>query len=211
MHCSSLQLKVFATILFVAANAMNQANAQTSTPTEELKVLPATPRTPETAIPYLEPGKKFIIITSEDPSVKRTCRLASATADEIRCQQHSKTKMKIYKRADLEAIMKPNASRFDRLTFIFPLAIGGSIIWGACVLGAISAFAIIGAVPVGIIGAVFVLISLAIATDTEDYKSVTVLYQKPAQSSPSNSTNDDSPKKDLATPTSSGASNPAAW
>lgn len=179
MNCSSLQLKIFATILLVGANAMNQAQAQITASVTEDRILLPTPQTSETAMPYLEPGQKFIIITSKDPSVKRTCRLDSVTGDEIRCQQHSKTQLAIYRLADLESIIKPGTSRWDRLTFIFPLAIGGSIIWGACLLGAISAFAIIGAVPIGIIGAVLVVISMAIATDTEDYKSATVLYQKP--------------------------------
>jgi len=85
----------------------------------------------------------------------------------------------MYRMADLEAIIEPAPSRFDRLTFIFPFVIGGSIIWGACLLGAVSPFAIIGAVPVGLIGVVFVLFSMAVATDTEDSKSPTVLYQKP--------------------------------
>ena len=177
MNCSSLQLKVFATILFICANAMNQANAQTSAPATEDTILLPTPRTSGPAIPHLEPGQKLIIITSKDPTVKRTCNLDSASADEIHCYQHSKTQPAIYRRADLEAIIEAGTSRFAWLGLLVPFAIGGSIIWGACLLGALSAFAIIGAVPIGIIGVFFVLISTVWVVG--DYKSATVLYQKP--------------------------------
>ncbi len=181
MHCSSLQLKVFATILFVAANAMNQADAQTSAPATEETILLPTSQPIKIAMPHLERGEKLILITSKESGVKRTCRLESATADEIRCRQHSKAQPAIYRLADLEAVIQPAPSRWQRLTFIIPLAMGGSIIWGACLLGAISAFAIIGAVPIGIIGAILVGFAIAIATDTDDYTSETVLYQRPSQ------------------------------
>jgi hypothetical protein len=180
MHCSSLQLKVFATILFVAANAMNQANAQTSAPAPEDTILLPTPQPIKIAMPHLEAGEKLILITSKDPAAKRTCRLESTTADEIHCRQHTKTQPATYRIADLEAIIQPAPSRWNRLTFIFPLAIGGSMIWGACLLAKLTLIALIGAVPIGILGAVFVGLSIAIATDTGDYKSATVLYQKPA-------------------------------
>ena len=68
MHCSSLQLKVFATILFVAANAMNQANAQTSAPATEDTDSASNPSDPRIAMPHLEPGQKLILITSKDPT-----------------------------------------------------------------------------------------------------------------------------------------------
>jgi len=178
MHCSSLQLKVFATILFVAANAMHQANAQTSTPAAERKILPFTSQPPESALLYMKPGHKLILVTSKDPKVKRTCHLDSATADEIRCRQPFHDQPVIYHKADLDTIIEPGVSHFYLWNFVVMLALGGGVITGACFLGAVSAIAIIGAVPIAIIGGLMILAAPLMSVDEEAQPAV--LYQKPS-------------------------------
>jgi len=183
MNCSSLQLKVFATILFVAANAMNQANAQISVPAKEERVLLPTPQFPESALTLdlqlrsIKRGHKLVLVTSKDPTVKRTCHLDSATADEIRCQQPFGAQPAIYRKADLDTIIDPAVSHFYLWNFVVMLAFGGGIITGACFLGAVSAIAIIGAVPIAIIGG-FVLLAAPLMS-VDEVAPPTLLYQKP--------------------------------
>jgi hypothetical protein len=183
MNFSSLQLKIFATILFVIANAMNQANAQAVGPATEERVLLPTPQLPKSAptlvrqLGFMKPGHKLILVTSKDPTVKRTCHLDSATVDEIRCQQPLHTQSAIYRMADLDTVIDPAISHFYFWNFFIMLAYGGGIITGACFLGAVSAIAIIGAVPIAIIGGFLVLAAPLAAID--DGSPATVLYQKP--------------------------------
>ncbi|HZL29026.1 MAG TPA: hypothetical protein VFC39_21045 [Acidobacteriaceae bacterium] len=172
-----MHLKTVAAVFFVVANAMNQANAQAPTPTPEVLILPATPQTLESALPDMKRGHKLIIVTSKDPTVKRTCHFDSVTADEIRCQRPLHTQPEIYRKADLDTIIEPASSHFYWVNFAVFFALGGGIITGACFLGAISALAIIGAVPIAMIGGFYVLASVVMSRD--DYKSATVLYQKP--------------------------------
>ena len=177
MHCSSLHLKVFAAILFVASNAINQACAQTSVQTGEETIQTLTPESPRAAVPSMYHGQKIVLVTSMEPTKKRACHVESASADEIRCQQHSRAQSVTYRTADLDAIIQPGPSPLRWLGLLVPFAIGGGIITGACFLGAVSAIALIGAIPIGLIGVFFALaVTLLVAYDGE---SATVLYQKP--------------------------------
>jgi hypothetical protein len=183
MNFSSLQLKIFAAILFVSANAMNQANAQAVGPAREERVPLPTPELPKSAptldrqLRFMKPGHKLILVTSKDPTVKRTCHLDSASVDEIRCQQPFHTQSAIYRMADLDTVIDPAVSHFYFWNFFVMLAYGGGIITGACFLGAISAVAIIGAVPIAIIGGFFVLAAPLMSVD--EVAQPRLLYQKP--------------------------------
>jgi len=176
MTCSSLRLKTIAAILFVAANAMNQAHAQTSVPATEETILLPTPQDTKTAKPFVMPGQKFILVTSKDPTVKRTCYVESTSGDEIRCKHRSHPVT--YRMDDLDAIIEPGTSPFHWLADLIPFAFAGGIITGACFLGALSAWAIIGAIPVGLLGVAVLIVAIAGAQE-DDYKSATVVYQKP--------------------------------
>jgi hypothetical protein len=177
MKISSLQLKVLAAVLFVAANTMNEANAQSTTPASE-GIPQIIPQPLKSAVPNMERGHKFILVTSKAPTVKVKCRFDSATADEIRCQQHFHSQPIIYRMADLETVIEPGGRPFDWIPFVVLQAVGGGIITGACFLGAVSAIAILGAVPVALIGGFFLLFSWWAAAES-DYTPPTVLYQKP--------------------------------
>jgi hypothetical protein len=182
MNCSSLHLKTIAAILFVVANAMNQASAQVSPATEERVLLPI-PQLPKAAptldrqLRFLKPGHKLILVTSSDPTVKRTCHLGSSTGDEIHCQQPFHTHPAIYRIDDLDTVIDPAVSHFYWWNFFVMLAFGGGVITGACFLGAVSAIAIIGAVPIAIIGGSFVLAAPLMSID--EVAQPRLLYQRP--------------------------------
>ena len=167
--------------LFAAALVLHTclAFAQEAAP----RPLPPSPTPPATAflVRDLAHGARVSVVTIAEPTLRQSCLVGTYSDETIVCTDSAGKPMATWKQADLVAILKEHQreNHFSIKRFLAEFGFGGGAITGAAFLASVS---MIAAVPIAVIGAVYLMVSTGEAIESIDnVPHERVVYLNPTQ------------------------------